>query len=140
MTTTYLLHAWCRRPFLAGLDVEADTPEEAIATARKQQDQLLDAAEECNGDYPWDEFAASDASGTELLRVRDDETRQRQARQAQAILLDLLRHGVLTMSDGDAEFEGVVYAFACNNPDWSALLDAIGWENADAAIAQARAT
>jgi hypothetical protein len=83
MTNTYLIHAWCSRRFITYLDpVEADTPEGAIAIARTQQDQLLDAAEECDyhvSAYPWDEFAAYDEHGKELLRVLDEEARLRNA-------------------------------------------------------------
>jgi hypothetical protein len=76
MTNTYVIHAWCDRPFITYLDpVEADTPEEAIAIARRQRTKLLDAAEECNGKYPWDEFAAYDEEGNELLHVLDDDAR-----------------------------------------------------------------
>lgn len=78
MTNTYLIHAWCIRRFITYLDpVEAETPENAIAIARTQQDRLLDAAEECNGEYPWDEFAAYDEQGKELLHVLDDDARLR---------------------------------------------------------------
>ena len=80
MTKTYLIHAWCVRPFIAYLNpVEAATPEEAIAIARLQPEKLLDAAEECNGQYPWDEFAAYDDHGNELLHVLDAEARLREA-------------------------------------------------------------
>jgi len=83
MTNTYLIHAWCVRPFIAYLDpVEAATPEEAIAIARQQKAVLLDAAEECNyhvSEYPWDEFAAYNEHGKELLRVLDDAARLRNA-------------------------------------------------------------
>ncbi len=80
MTNTYLIHAWCARPFIACLDpVEAATPEEAIAIARRQPERLLDAVEECNGDYPWDEFAAYDESGQEVPRVLDRDARLREA-------------------------------------------------------------
>jgi hypothetical protein len=55
MANTYLIHAWCVRPFIAYLDeIEAATPEEAIAIARRQPEKLLDAAEECNAEQPWD--------------------------------------------------------------------------------------
>lgn len=74
MKKTYLIHAWCLRPFIAYLDpVEADSPEEAIALARRQPKKLIDTAEECNEQYPWDEFAAYDERGNELLHVLDDE-------------------------------------------------------------------
>lgn len=80
MTKTYLINAWCVRPFIAYLDeVEAATPEETIAIARRQPAKLLDAAEECGGEYPWDEFAVCDESGEELLRVLDPEARLRVA-------------------------------------------------------------
>lgn len=76
MTNSYLVHAWCDRPFITYLDpVEADTPEDAIAIARRQRRKLLDAAEECNGNYPWDEFAVYDEDGNELLHVLDDDAR-----------------------------------------------------------------
>lgn len=79
MTTTYTIRAWCVRPFIAWLHVEAGSPEEAIATARTRRDQFLDTAEECNPRYPWDEFAAQDEDGNELLHVLDDEARLRDA-------------------------------------------------------------
>lgn len=80
MTRTFSVYAWCVRPFIAYLDeVEAETPEEAIALARRQPEQLLDAAEECNGQYLWDEFAACDGDGRELLCVLDTEARVREA-------------------------------------------------------------
>jgi len=80
MTKTFTVHAWCVRPFITYLDeVEAETPEEAIALARRQPEQLLDAAEECDGRYPWDEFAACGEDGGELLRALDTEARVREA-------------------------------------------------------------
>ena len=78
MTKSYLIQAWCLRPFIAYLDpVEAATAEEAIAIARRQQAKLLDVAEECKGHYPWDEFAAYDEDGNELLHVLDPEANLR---------------------------------------------------------------
>ncbi len=78
MTNTYLIHAWCVRPFIASVDeVEAATPEEAIVAARSGAYALLDSAEECNGLYPWEEFAAYDERGKELLRVLDADARVR---------------------------------------------------------------
>ena len=80
MTNTYMIHAWCIRPFIAYLDpVEADSPEQAIAIARQRPEKLIDAAEECNSQYPWDEFAAYDDTGKELLRLLDTEARLRDA-------------------------------------------------------------
>jgi hypothetical protein len=80
MTNTYLIHAWCMRPFIAYLDpVEAGTPEEAIAIARRQPEKLIATAEECSGEYPWDEFAAYDAQGKEVLHRLAAEARRRAA-------------------------------------------------------------
>jgi len=56
---------------------------------------------------------------------------------AQAILLDMLRRRVLTLGEGNAEFEGVVYNFDSTRPDWNALLQAIGWDTARAVVATA---
>lgn len=106
MTKTYQIRAWCIRPFITYLDpVEAETPEEAIAIARKQQDQLLDAAEECNyhvSEYRWDEFAAYDEDGNELLHILDDEARLREAAPA---LLETLKDLLADIDGLAAEFE-----------------------------------
>jgi hypothetical protein len=96
MTTTYLIHAWCVRPFIAGVEVEANTPQQAIAAARRRQDQLLDTAEECNNTYPWDEFTAYDESGNELLHVRDDAARLREAAPS---LREMLRYVAQVLAD-----------------------------------------
>jgi hypothetical protein len=107
MTNRYLIHAWCVRPFIAYLDpVEAATPEEAIALARRQPATLLDAAEECNPAYLWDEFAAHDESGREVLHVLDAEARLRQAAPALLAalqgLLDAISWLPITFLDGPA--------------------------------------
>ena len=79
MTKTYRIHAWCDRPFISWLEIKAATPEEAVAKARRQDAELLDAAEECNSGYPWSEFTAYDESGKQLLHVLDAEARLRDA-------------------------------------------------------------
>jgi hypothetical protein len=119
----YLIHAWCDRPFIAYLDpVEAETPEEAINRARRQPDKLLDAAEECNSQYPWDEFAAYDERGAELLRVLDGEALARQAAPAVLEALDYLRATLRPRHLDEATDEEVEEALAM----------------ADRALAQAR--
>ena len=56
---------------------------------------------------------------------------------ALAIILDLVRYGLMTLTDGDAEFDGVMYWFL-NEPDWCmVLVNAIGWDTARSAIAEA---
>lgn len=79
MTKSYMIHARCMRPFIACIDIEADTPDEAITKARSEHQRLYDTAEECNGVYPWDEFAAHDEQGNELLHVLDGKARLRDA-------------------------------------------------------------
>jgi hypothetical protein len=63
---------------------------------------------------------------------------------AQSIVLDLLRHGLATLSDGDLvlhdPMDGMVYAFDDACPDWTAVVDAIGWDKAIAVIARAKGT
>lgn len=78
-TNTYLIHAWCVRPFISWIEIEAATPEEAVAKARLKDSNLLDAAEECNSGYPWSEFTAYDENGKELLHVLEDEARLHEA-------------------------------------------------------------
>jgi hypothetical protein len=71
---TYTVFAWCVRPFRGYAEVEAETPKEAIVTARGLHDDLIDTAEACSHkDYPWDEFAVENENGEELVRVLDDE-------------------------------------------------------------------
>lgn len=102
MTHTYLIHAWCVRPFLTFLDpVEAATPEEAIAIARQKPAKLLDAAEECDDQYPWDEFAAYDEHGVELLRLLVPTAR---LRDATPILLETLTYVAQVLADFKPDF------------------------------------
>jgi hypothetical protein len=131
MTKTYMINAWCIRPFIAGFDIEAETPEQAIATARQRQDQLLGTAEECNSRYPWDEFSAYDESGNELLHVLDGEARLRHAVPA---LVEALVSLATTAADLDAAIDGVTDQF---DDERTELLTAC--DNALAAIAKARA-
>jgi hypothetical protein len=53
---------------------------------------------------------------------------------AQRLILDLLRYGAATVADGEFAFAGVMYGFDDHRPDWVALVDAIGWDAARAAI------
>jgi hypothetical protein len=79
MTKTYQIHAWCARPFISWIEIKAGTPEEAVAKARLQDAELLDAAEECNSGYPWNEFTVYTENGQELLQVLDAEASIRNA-------------------------------------------------------------
>jgi hypothetical protein len=78
LTKTYTIHAWCDRPFFASIDIEANTPEEAITKARNDHLPLIEA-EECSEQYQWEEFAAYDEHGRQLLRVLDPPIRLREA-------------------------------------------------------------
>jgi hypothetical protein len=79
MTKTYLIHAYCVRPFISWIEIEAATPQEALAEARRKDGELRDAAEECNSGYPWNEFTVFDQSGKQLLHILDEEARLRDA-------------------------------------------------------------
>jgi len=59
---------------------------------------------------------------------------------AQALILDLVQQGLMTLQEGEAEFDGVMYWFDARQPDWCAgVVAAIGWDAARAAIAEAKA-
>lgn len=102
MNKTYLIHAWCVRPFISWIEIEAETPEEALSKARLEGDTLLDAAEECNTSYPWDEFSAYGEDGNELLHVLDHEARLREAAPA---LLTALKELLADIDGLAGEFE-----------------------------------
>ncbi len=96
-----------------------------------------------NGRHP-DIYIAEIAESDEEGRVASHEQQlaNRQlitAAPAQALMLDLSRYGLISLADGDAEFNGTVYAFDHMQPDWEALIDAIGWDTARTAIAKATA-
>jgi hypothetical protein len=79
--TLFSVTAWCEVPFYAICDVEAETPEEALAKAR----ELIpdEPAEACDNDYCWDEWRVDspdtegDADG--LLLILDEPARLRNA-------------------------------------------------------------
>jgi hypothetical protein len=56
---------------------------------------------------------------------------------AQALLLDLVRHGIAGITDGEVGLGEAVYAYDSQAPDWPALVDAIGWGKARSAINKA---
>jgi hypothetical protein len=59
---------------------------------------------------------------------------------AQTIILDLVQQGLMTLAEGEAEFDGVMYWFDARQPDWCVgVVNAIGWDAARTAIAQAMA-
>ena len=75
--TRYFITAWCDRPFFAQCEVEADTPEDALAQARNA---IHDApAKECDDTNPWDEWRVDTAETDALLIHRDSSARLRAA-------------------------------------------------------------
>jgi hypothetical protein len=108
MTKTYLIHAWCLRPFITCIDVEAETPEQAITKARKEHDKLLDAAEECTLGYPWDEFAAYDESGNEMLYESAEDP---DIREAAPSLKEVLARLATAAEDLDVALDGITDQF-----------------------------
>jgi hypothetical protein len=66
---TYFITAWCDRPFFAKCEVEALTPEEALAKAREA---IHDAdAEECDHAYNWDTWCIDTAKAEGVLLHQD---------------------------------------------------------------------
>ena len=95
--TRYFITAWCDRPFFARCEVEADTPEEALAHAR---DAIHNApAEECDDSYPWDEWRVDTAETDAVLVHRDAPVRLRAAADnlllACRMVVDRWEHGNL---------------------------------------------
>jgi hypothetical protein len=80
-------------------------------------------------------------SGKEQIALvgRGEDARLIAATPAKALMLDLIRYGLLSLGDGEVESQGMVYAFDDRRPDWNALVNAIGWDKARAAIAEAKA-
>jgi hypothetical protein len=57
---------------------------------------------------------------------------------AQAIVLGLVQLGLMTLQEGEAEFDGVMYWFDERQADWCvSVVNAIGWDTARAAIVTA---
>jgi hypothetical protein len=98
MTTTYHILARCLRPFLAWIDIEAETPEAAIAKVDRQDSGLIASAQDSES-WPWDEFTAYDRDGKELLHALDPDARLRET--APALLEALL--AVLPYARAEAE-------------------------------------
>jgi hypothetical protein len=96
--TRYFITAWCDRPFFAQCEVDADTPEQALHRARKA---IHDApAEECDDDYPWDEWRVDTAKTDGVLMHLDAPARLRAAAalllRACRMLVDRWEHGDLS--------------------------------------------
>ena len=67
-----------------------------IAITRRHPDKLIDAAEECDSrHYPWDEFAAFDSEGNELIHCLDPDASLRAA--AAVYCCPLIVRGVAAM-------------------------------------------
>ena len=58
---------------------------------------------------------------------------------AQALILDLVQQGLMTLQEGEAEFDGVMYWFDARQPDWCvSVVAAIGWDTARACLNEAK--
>jgi hypothetical protein len=58
---------------------------------------------------------------------------------AQAIILELVQLGLMTLTEGEAEFDDVMYWFDGQKVDWCVgVVDAIGWDAAHAPITDVR--
>jgi len=111
--TRYFVTAWCDRPFYAQCDVDAATPQEALAKVREL---IHDApAEECDQGYYWDEWRVDtdDADGVLLhldapARIRDAAPQMRETLEYVALMLadfkpDFLRQLGLNVARDKAE-------------------------------------
>ncbi len=95
-TTTYLVTAWCDRPFFARCEVDAESPHEALAKARQA---VADApVEECDEGYYWDEWRVDTPEEDGVLRHLDAPAR---LRDAAASLLAACRMVVDRWEQGD---------------------------------------
>ena len=117
--------------------IEAESPEAAALFARGKPTDEADSIDDCEGENL---AALVDLAGDEDYEhsqfIDFEPERIRKAAPAQALMLDLIRYGLLHLADGDLEFAEVVHAFDDQNPDWTAVIDAIGWDTAREALAK----
>jgi hypothetical protein len=93
----YLVTAWCDRPFFARCEVDAETPQDALAKARQAINDV--PAKECDKGYYWDEWRA-DAPETDGVLLQFDEPARRRAAAATLLaacqlVVDRWEHGDL---------------------------------------------
>lgn len=93
---TYQITAWCDRTFTTVFDVEAESPDKALAIAREQAHD--EPAEECSDGYPWDTFRVADGTDVELLSWAEAEV---VLRAAASDLLDACRLVIDRWERGD---------------------------------------
>jgi hypothetical protein len=95
--TRYFITAWCDRPFFAQCEVDAGTPEEALAQAREAIHNA--PAEECDDDHPWDEWRVDTTENDGVLMLLDTPARLRAAAlgllRACRMVVDRREHGDL---------------------------------------------
>jgi hypothetical protein len=140
MTNHYNVHIYREmRLFFQG--IKADSPEQAaIACTEFPCEFAADQAFDCEGET----FCAlvdlqGDLDFSQSTPVDFEAERERKAGRAAILLLDMIRYGVLVLGDGDAFFQETNYAHDDQAPDWKALVDAIGWDNARASVRGANA-
>jgi hypothetical protein len=69
-------------------------------------------------------------------RIAEANARLIAAAPAQAIILALVQRGLMTLEEGEAEFDGTMYWFDPRQADWCVgVVNAIGWDVARSAIA-----
>jgi hypothetical protein len=71
--TRYLITAWCDRPFYAQCEIDADTPQQALAKARGAIPD--EHAEECDDRYDWNEWRVDTSDSDGVLMQRDSRAR-----------------------------------------------------------------
>ena len=141
MTKLYNVHLY-REMRLYFQDIKADSPQQAAEACKDFPcDEAAGEAFDCDGET----FAALvDAQGdfdhSESITIDFEAERSRKAGQAAVALLEMVRRGLLTLSDGDAECDGTMYWFDSDTPDWHALLQAIRTNALAASVPEAAAS
>jgi hypothetical protein len=126
MTKLYNIHVY-REMRLYFQDIKADSPQQAAEFCKEFHCEMAAGeALDCDGQT----FAAlvdtqGDFDHSQSVTIEFEAERSRKAGLAAIALLDMIRRGLLTLSNGDAECDGTVYWFDSETPDWHALLQAI---------------
>ncbi len=119
------------------LDIEADSPEDAASTARGMATGFADRIDD-HEDLSASVDLAESGRSQPAVTLNFAAGRLRQAAPSQAMIIDLVQQGLMTLQEGEAEFDGVMYWFDHRQPDWCVgVLDAIGWDTARDGITQA---
>jgi hypothetical protein len=133
---TFNVHIY-REMRLTFSGIDAPDHSQAAEIARQQSTEDADSLDDCEGETM---AALVDVAGDETheqsqLVEFPNERRDRLDRAA-LIVLNLVRLGLAEIYDTELQFQGSTYAFNHNAPDWTTVVENIGWETALEALAQ----